>query len=80
MDKFLAYMAKKAKRAQSLDRKMLIDEAINYVEGLEVFFDVAADDVPEYAQELIDRGRSRSEKCMRLVIKMHAEWVRMGSK
>jgi len=78
MNKFLAYMAKKAKRAQSLDRKMLIDEAINYVEGLEVFFDVVVDEVPEYAKVLIERGRN--VKCMRMVIEMHAEWVRMGSK
>lgn len=78
MNKFLEYMAKKEKRAQSLDRKMMINEAINYVEGLEVFFDVAADDVPAYAQMLIEDGRK--VKCMRLVIELHAEWVRLGSK
>lgn len=76
MYKFLEYMGKKAKRAQSLDRKMMINEAINYVEGLEVFLDVAADDVPAYAQVLIEDGQK--VKCMRMVIKMHAEWVRLG--
>lgn len=76
MDKFLAYMKKKHKRAQSLDRKMLIEEAINYVEGLEVFFDVAADDVPAYAKVLVESGRK--VKCMRLVIELHREWVRLG--
>lgn len=78
MDKFLEYMGKKSKRAQSLDRKMLIDDAINYVEGLQVFFEVEADDVPAYAQVLIADGRK--VKCMRLVIELHAEWVRLGSK
>lgn len=78
MDKFLEYMGKKAKRTESLERKKLIKEAVNYVEGLGVFFDVVADDVPAYAQVMIADGRK--VKCMSLVIKMHAEWVRLGSK
>ena len=78
MKKFLAYMVKKAERSESDERKKLIGEAINYVEGLEVFFDVESDDVPAYAKVLIEGGKK--VKCMRLVIELHAEWVRMGGK
>ena len=69
MDKFLAYM---------IAKKKLIEDAIDYVDGLELFFDATVEEVPEYARELIDSGRK--VKCMNLVIKLHAEWVRMGSK
>lgn len=78
MKKFLAYMVKKAERSESDARRKLIGEAINYVEGLEVFFDVEADDVPAYAKVLIECGKK--VKCMRMVIELHREWVRLGSK
>lgn len=69
MDKLLAYMEY---------RRKLIDQAIQYVQGLELFLDVQPDEVPEYAQELIEEDHS--VESMRMVIDMHAEWVRMGSK
>lgn len=69
MDKLLAYMEY---------RRELIDQAIQYVQGLGLFLDVKPDEVPEYAQELIDEDHS--VESMRMVIDMHAEWVRMGSK
>lgn len=67
MDKFLAFM---------VARKKLLDDAIEYVEGLDLFLDVPVEEVHEYAQEIIDSGRK--VKCMRLVIELHREWVSLG--
>lgn len=69
MNKFLEYM---------IAKKKLIEDAIDYVDGLELFFDATVEEVPEYAKVLIEGGRN--VKCMRLVIELHAEWVRMGGK
>lgn len=78
MDKFLEYMRKKANRAHSLVRKESIEGAINYVEGLQVFFDVDVDDVPDYAKSAIDGGNARKvkgrNKCIKLAIEMYTEW------
>lgn len=78
MDKFLEYMRKKANRAHSLQRKESIDSAINYLEGLQCFFDVSVEEVPEYCKHAIagniKRKIVRRNKDIELAMDMHKEW------
>ena len=77
MDKFLEYMSKKANRAHSLVRKE-IEGAINYVEGLQCFFDVSVEEVPEYCKHAIAGNIKRKivhrNKDIELAVKLHKEW------
>ena len=78
MGKFLEYMRKKADRAHSLLRKESIDGAINYVEGLQCFFDVSVEEVPEYCKHAIADNIKRKivhhNKDIELAMDMHKEW------
>ena len=78
MDKFLEYMRKKANRAHSLHRKESIDGAINYVEGLQYFFDVSVEEVPEYCKHAIAGNIKRKivhrNKDIEMAMDMHKEW------